>query len=105
MNNEEKGKYCKGCAWRHIGVNVGHNHCDHNMVMAWNEFAKRVNGHLTYTEGHDGKMHLTGLSEQCRWFWDEKNREKPTKKGFYYKPSGGYQKCPKIPLVKICSCV
>ena len=27
--NIEKGKYCKGCAWLHIGEKVNHNHCDY----------------------------------------------------------------------------
>lgn len=97
INNREKGKYCKGCAWRHIGVNVDHNHCDYNIeayIAEWNEFEQRVNGHLVYVNGK-----LLNLSEQCRWFWDESNKEKPTKEGFYYKPPGGYQRCPKIPHI------
>lgn len=95
--NREKGKYCKGCAWRHIGIKVGHNHCDCNtgfLKDSWNELEQRVNGHLSY----DGKMNLINLSEQCRWFWDENSKEKPTIEGFYYKSPGGYQKCPKIPI-------
>lgn len=75
---------------------VDHNHCDYNNRGEWNELEKRVNGHLLYINGH-----LCG-AERCHWFWDKDSKEKPTKEGFFYTPpKGSYEKCPKIPYMKI----
>ena len=94
-SNREAGKYCKGCAWIHVGINVGHNHCDYNDNEEWNELEKRVNGRISYLNGH------LYDSECCRYFWDEDGKEKPTKEGFFYKPpKDSWKKCPKIPQFK-----
>ncbi len=38
----EDAKYCKGCAWLHIGQKVDHNHCDYTDSHQ-DKLYKRVN--------------------------------------------------------------
>lgn len=93
MDNKEKGKYCKGCAWRHIGIKVDHNHCNYKRGCI-REREQRVNGRLLYMDNK-----LINPSERCYWFWDENSKKKPMIEGFSYKPpKGSYEKCPRIPF-------
>lgn len=98
--NKEKAKYCIGCAWLHIGMNVCHNHCDYSNED-WDELQKRVNSRFEYISYDGGKtFKLSSHWEQCRWFWDEKLNPNPSKEGFFYK-APSKDACPKIPKVKI----
>jgi len=91
QENEKKAKYCLGCAWLHIGIEVDHNHCDYTN-QTWDELGKRANGHIEFMN-----YKLSSHSQQCRWFWDKKKNPNPSKVGIYYKAPQS-DACPKIPL-------
>ncbi|HDY67488.1 MAG TPA: hypothetical protein ENH85_06840 [Candidatus Scalindua sp.] len=85
--NTKKAKYCKGCKWLYVGINVSHNHCDY---FEGPEQEKRVNGHIEYISYDGGKTDLlTQPSSVCRYYWNENNP-----------PIGSRDNCPKIPEEK-----
>jgi len=94
--NIERGKYCKGCAWLHIGNGVDHNHCDlvGKDEMISSEF-DRANGRFRYINNK-----LIGHFDTCIWFWDKEINPNPSKSGVYYKNPIS-DKCPKVPEINL----
>ncbi len=91
--NIKDGKYCKGCAWLHIGEKVDHNHCDYFPTSRnWDDLGRRANGNIEYCNGK-----LSSHYEQCKWFWDKNINPNPSKSGYIYKAPKS-NKCPKIPI-------
>ena len=87
IRNEKAARFCKGCAWVHIGINVDHNHCDYTREN-WDELEKRANGHFS------------GLWPTCRYYWAKKLNPdlSHARDGIFYKPpQGSYKLCPEIP--------
>lgn len=97
--NKDNAKYCKGCAWLHIGVKVDHNHCDYDEN---DKQYKRANGHTSYTgsiEKNRFELEEYLTPSICRWFWDKKIAPNPSMTGILYKAPNS-DKCPKIPIVQ-----
>ena len=93
--NKDRGKYCKGCAWLHVGVNVDHNHCNYTKEHCQDELEGRTNGKYSYLNKALEEWLTPSI---CRWFWDKKINPIPDKSGIYYKAPLSHA-CPKIPMI------
>lgn len=100
-NNRKRAKYCKGCAWLHIGEKVDHNHCNYT-DNDQDKLSRRSNGHTSYTGSiEENKFELEEYLTPsiCRWFWDKKLDPHPSKTGILYKAPNS-KACPKIPVIQ-----